>query len=168
METHPAVDSAGPAAASSGGLWLRWVLANLAGELAGLGLAGVVGLAVGVAVERLAGSLAPLATAALMVAGGTFEGFTVGLAQWLVIRCPLPLLLRRRWVVATVAGAFIAWVLGALPSTLMSMGGEGGTTAEPSPAVVYSLAVGLGAVAGAILGGPQSMALRRHVARAGW
>lgn len=40
--------------------------------------------------------------------------------------------------------------------------------AEPSTAVVYGLAALMGLVAGAILGTPQWLVLRRHVRRAAW
>ena len=62
----------------------------------------------------------------------------------------------------------MAWTLGMLPSTLLSTGSgtQSSAPTEPSNAVVYGLAALMGLVAGAILGTPQWLVLRRHVRRA--
>jgi chromate transport protein ChrA len=101
---------------------------------------------------------------------GTLEGVSVGLAQWLVLRRRLPLLRQRTWVMATALGAFVAWTLGMMPSSLMML--IHGADATPPPALsdaaVYALAAAMGAVLGIILGIPQWRVLRRSVTRAGW
>jgi hypothetical protein len=104
----------------------------------------------------------------LMTATGLIEGSVVGLVQWGVMRSAFPEIARRAWWLATVIGALVAWLLGSLPSTLISMQAEAGAAPaqEPSIAIVLLLAAALGALAGPILAVPQWFVLRRHVARA--
>ena len=147
------------------GLWLRWVLANSLAETVGLGASFGVGAALFPYLQA-PGILIALATAgAAILAGTLIEGTAVGTAQWLVLRHPFPNLKWRAWALATTAGAFVAWALGMLPSTLMSAGSgaEGFAPTEPGAAVVYGLAALMGLVAGTILGTPQWLVLRRHV-----
>jgi hypothetical protein len=89
----------------------------------------------------------------------------VGTAQRLVPRRPFPAMRWRVWVLATAAGAFLAWTSGMLPSTMMSEGSDMGSSApsEPSATMVYGLAALMGLVAGTILGTPPWLVLRRHV-----
>jgi len=137
------------------GLWSRWVVANAVGEALGLGTTALVGLALFAAYGEATGTLATLAVAlAAILAGTAIEGVTVGTAQWLVLRRPLP---------------GIAWTLGMLPSTLLALGQEPGeaTATEPSALAVYALAFLMGLVLGPILGCAQWLVLRRHLPRAG-
>jgi hypothetical protein len=153
------------------GLWLRWVLANSFAETVGLGAAFGIG-AILFPYLSAPGILTALATVAVAVLAGTLiEGTVVGSAQWLVLRRRLPGMRWRAWVLATAAGAFIAWTSGMLPTTLLSAGSDesgGSTPSEPSEAMVYALAALMGLVAGTILGTPQWLVLRRHVRRAAW
>jgi hypothetical protein len=148
--------------------WSQWVVANLLGELVGLGIVGAVGYATVRAFGEPSSSGYALAFAALAIALGACEGAVVGHAQAFVLRRRLPDL--RSWVAATVLGAVAAWALGMLPSTLMSVFGPAGPESPPrvSDTLQLLLAVPLGLVAGAILGFPQWRVLRRHVRRAGW
>jgi len=156
--------------------WGRWVLANAAGELVGLGLTGALGAAAALTIEAVFGSVAVIVSALLMVLGGTFEGAVVGVAQWLVLRQALTRLSRRSWVAATAIGALIAWILGVLPSTIIELatngvGGEGDpaeSVAEPDAWLIYLMAMLVGAIAGPILASAQWHVLRRHVRGAGW
>ena len=136
------------------GLWFRWVAANAVGEALGLGTTALVGLGLFAALGEGTGVLATLTVAAAAVVAGTIiEGVTVGTAQWLVLRRPLPGVSWGVWAGATAAGAAVAWTLGMLPSTLLSLGQQPGaaTPAEPSAAVVYALAVAMGLVLGPVL-----------------
>ncbi|GAB4482759.1 MAG: hypothetical protein Kow00124_31840 [Anaerolineae bacterium] len=153
------------------GLWGRWIVANALGEAVGLGLAALLGAALGLAIERTYGSFAGVIMAVVLIIAGTFEGVVVGLAQSWVLRGAVERLSVSRWVLMTGLGAFVAWVLGMLPSTLMDMGTPGATAvpaADVPDAVMYVMAAGLGFVAGPILGFFQWTALRAHVRRAGW
>ena len=156
---------------SATGLWARWVIANSLAETVGLGSAFGIGVLLFPYLQA-PGVLTALATAAAAILAGTIiEGTVVGTAQWLVLRRPLPDMKWRSWALATAVGAFVAWSAGMLPGTLMGAGGaeggaEGAAAAEPSAAVVFGMAAVMGLVAGAILGTPQWVVLRRHVPRA--
>lgn len=151
------------------GLWLRWVLANAAGEALGLGATALFGAAI---LSYLGEGTALLATlglaAAAVVAGTVVEGGAVGFAQWSVLRGPLPAMRWRTWTLATAAGAFLAWTLGMAPSTLLSLGGNSGgaAPAEPGEATMLGLAFLMGLALGPVLGLAQWLALRRYVRRA--
>ncbi len=106
----------------------------------------------------------------LTVASGALEATLVGLAQWWAMRPWFPAITRRAWWLATLIGALLAYVLGYLPSTLMSLGEEAtlqAPAAEPSLGIVLLLSAGLGAVAGAVLSFAQWLAMRKRVRRAG-
>jgi hypothetical protein len=146
--------------------WLRWVEANALGEMVGLGVAGMVGI------SAFAGQPVTVGQALLgvlpAVPAGAFEGLVVGAAQWSVLRRALPDLRARAWIGATMLGAFVAWCLGMLPGTLMSLAPRSAAPAAPSPfegPPVYPLAMGMGAVLGVVLGLPQWAVLRRRAPR---
>ncbi len=152
-------------------LWLRWVFANAAGEALGLGTTALIGAAVVSFLGEGRGALATLTLAAVAVLAGTLvEGTAVGTAQWSVLRGPLPGMCWRTWAVATGVGAFLAWMLGMVPSTVLSLGagsgGAGAAPAEPGEAVVLGLAFLMGLVLGPVLGFAQWLALRRYVSHA--
>jgi hypothetical protein len=149
-------------------LWLQWVIANVAGEVLGLGLAGAVATAMVLTFGEPETALVALIMAGVMIAAGTLEGVIVGFAQWLVLRRRLHRLSRREWITATAIGAFVAWALGMAPSTLMALNQSAGSSPPPemSDAVTYALAAVMGAALGTILGIPQWRALRRYVAGA--
>jgi hypothetical protein len=151
------------------GFWLRWVGANSLAEMIGLGVAGLVGISA-VAGQPVTVWQALLSAVPAVVAGA-FEGLVVGWAQWSVLRRALPGLRARSWIGATVLGALVAWCLGMLPSTIMSLTPQPATApAGPSPfegPLVYPLAMGMGAVLGVVLGLPQWAVLRRWAPR-GW
>jgi hypothetical protein len=152
-----------------GRLWFRWVMANAAGEFVGLGLAALAGVALSLAVQSIVGSLGPALFFLGMVFLGTFEGAVVGVAQSFVLRDCLPRVRRRTWVFATAVGAFIAWALGMIPSTLMAFNETDTGSTEPtiSPFVFYGLAAAMGAILGVIFAVPQWRVLKRVVSRSG-
>jgi hypothetical protein len=166
----PAGGNAGGDATGELSLWLRWVLANAIGEAIGLGGSALLWAAAVLYLGEDSGPIASVVLAALAVLAGTLiEGTVVGTAQWLVLHGPLGSLRWKTWVLATGAGAFLAWTLGMVPSTLISlMADPSGKAAppEPSDAVVYALAAIMGLVLGPILGFAQWIVLRRFVRRA--
>jgi hypothetical protein len=147
-------------------IWPRWVAANALAEMIGLGLSGLLAVRLVFADAARWGVL----TGALItiVLSTLLEGSSVGWFQWRVLRHPLPALSLHAWWLGTAFGAFVAWTLGMLPSTLMNMAEASGAapTAGPSQTLTLLLAAGLGAVAGPILGVGQWWVLRNHVARA--
>lgn len=149
-------------------LWLQWVLANAASETMGLGATLLIGAFLLVSAEKTIGAVPAAALGVL--AATVIEGSVVGTAQWLVLRRPLQGMRWRVWALATALGAFVAWTLAMIPSTLLFSGPDSGTAAsgEVSDLLIYALAAGMGIVLGTILGASQWLALRRHVQKAGW
>jgi len=148
-------------------LWLRWVAANSLGEMVGLGLTFAVGVGL---ISSLGdhGSLAAVLIAFLVaVASGAIEATFVGFAQWWAMHPWFPSIRRSAWWSATLIGALVAYVLGYLPSTLISLGKQ--TTqaqvpvAEPAGWTVLLLAAGLGVVGGALLSFAQWLTMRKKV-----
>jgi hypothetical protein len=141
--------------APSRGLWGRWTLATMAGELGGF------------AVPTLAYALVWMvgvsdrAAYPLLLLAGAMEGAILGGAQWLVLRWWVPAIRWQAWIGATAAGATIAWGIGLLPSTI-------GGLDSIAPSILVSSAVVLGLVFVLSLGGAQWWVLRRHLAKAGW
>ena len=148
--------------------WSRWVIANLVGELLGLGLVGVIGYTVIYAFGEPESVGYVLSFTVLVIGLGALEGAIVGAAQAIVLRRRLPQL--RTWVAATMAGAVVAWTLGMLPGTLMSLVGSdpSATPSEMSDTLQVILTIPLGLLAGAILGFPQWLILKRYISLAGW
>jgi hypothetical protein len=148
-------------------LWLRWVAANALGEMFGLGLTLAVGALVISSLGDQQNVLIILLTFLVAVASGAIEATLVGLAQWWALHPWFPMLKRTSWWLATLIGALAAYVLGYLPSTLMSLGEQASQTqtpaAEPAQWLVILLAGGLGAVGGVVLAFPQWLTLRRKV-----
>ncbi|MBN1400543.1 MAG: hypothetical protein JXA74_06880, partial [Anaerolineae bacterium] len=149
-------------------LWARWVLANTVGKLLGLGATFAIGAGLFSGLADAPGLGPALLSAALMTATGALEGAIVGLAQWSVLQRALAGVQRRAWVVATILGAVVAWLLGSIPMTLTSLSSETPSSAgqEPPQAVVLALAAAMGLAAGLILSAWQWRALRRHASGA--
>jgi hypothetical protein len=149
-------------------MWLQWTLANVVGEVLGLGLAGVVAIVMVLTIGEPETVLAALMMAGVMIAAGTLEGVIVGFAQWLVLRRRIRRMSRREWITATAIGAFAAWVIGMAPSTLMALNQSAGSSQPPEirDAVKYALAAVMGAALGMILGAPQWRVLRRYASGA--
>jgi hypothetical protein len=104
---------------------------------------------------------------------GTFlEGAVVGIAQGVVLEARRPDVRRGAWVRATALGAGLAWLIGMIPSTVMSLWASPTAQSpiqEPALFVQLLLASGMGLVTGPILGGAQWALLRRHLPRsASW
>lgn len=151
-------------------LWMRWVLANAFGEVAGLGLAAAIGALAVSLIGEPHGLISTLWLSTLMIFAGTIEGLIVGMAQCSVLREPMKNLSAGKWVLPTALGAFIAWVLGMIPSTLMHAQESPSSASQPeiSDAIVYSLATLMGAALGSVLAIPQWLTLRKYFAHAGW
>ena len=149
-------------------LWLRWTTANALSELVGLGATfATIGLLVSkIDTQHITGILLSFIIAVL---SGAIEATIVSLAQWWAMHLWFPMIGRFAWWRATLIGALIGYVLGYLPSTLMSMGQATTQTTqvEPPQWVTLLLAAGLGALAGAVLSFAQWLVLRGKVKRAG-
>jgi hypothetical protein len=148
--------------------WQRWVVANALGELIGLGTVAAIGFLVFQHADEATTTGEALAFGAVFALLGAFEGLVIGLAQWHVLRSILPFV--RGWVFATIVGAFVAWVIGMIPSAVFSLMSQGDTGAqvEPPLALVLFLAAGLGAVAGPLLAAFQWLSLRKVLSARAW
>ncbi len=148
-------------------LWLRWVAANAVGEMFGLGLTFVVGVLVISGLKNQFSVTGILLTFLVAVASGAIEATLVGLAQWWAMHPWFPMISRTSWWLATLMGALVAYVLGYLPSSLMSLGEQTSqaqvTVAEPAQWLVLLLASGLGVVGGAVLSFAQWLTMRKKV-----
>jgi hypothetical protein len=149
-------------------LWFQWILANTVAETIGLGGTLLIGAFLLMQVEPIIGAIPAAALGVL--AGTVIEGSVVGTAQWLVLRRPLKSMKWSAWTLVTALGACVAWTLGMIPSTLMSIGSDtgGAASAQMSDLVIYALAAAMGILLGTILGVPQWLVLRRHLPTAGW
>ncbi len=151
-------------------LWTRWTLANVLSEMLGLGLTFLITSLYFSRAGEGTTVFAILISFLVAVASGAVEATFVGLAQWWAMRPRFPSIGRFEWWRGTFLGALVAYVLGYLPSTIMSMGEAGGVSgpaAEPAQWVVLLLAAGMGAVGGAVLSFAQWLVLRKKVEHAG-
>lgn len=151
-------------------LWSRWTLANALSEMAGLGLTFLItGLAFSV-LDGLGTMTSILLTFVFAVASGAVEATFVGLAQWWAMHPWFPGIGRFAWWRGTMIGALVAYVLGYLPSTIMSMGeatASSAPMAEPPQWIVLLLAAGMGAVGGVVLSFAQWLVMRGKIQHAG-
>jgi len=151
-------------------LWPRWTLANAFSELFGLGLTFLI---TGLVFSKLddQGTVASIILAFILaVASGAIEATFVGFAQWWAMRPWFPMIERFAWWRGTLIGALIAYILGYLPSTIMSMGEvtvSSAPMAEPPQWIVLLLAAGMGAVGGVVLSFAQWLVMRKSIKRAG-
>ena len=149
-------------------LYLRWIAANSLAELLGLGATFALDILLFTRLPEPTRLVPALGLILLTTATGAVEGTVVGLLQWSVLRAPFPQVTRRAWLLATLAGALVAWFLGSLPSTLIGLGGDpsGATAQEPETWLMMLLAAGMGLVLGLVLALPQWRVLRRQARRA--
>lgn len=151
-------------------LWMRWIFANAIGELVGLGLAALMGVLFMWVLANILGAWSAIAAAFLMIVVGAFEGAIVGFFQAKVLQTKIVGFNVRRWIWATAIGAFIAWVLGTIPSLVMSFAEQTQTShpLEMSEIAIGLSAAGMGFALGMVLGLPQWFELRRYVEKAHW
>ena len=150
-------------------LWTRWTLANAISEMIGLGLTFAITGLFFTSFAEDSTFWGILLSFFVAVASGAVEATFVGLAQWWAMRPRFPSIGRFEWWRGTFIGALAAYVLGYLPSTIMSMGEAANSTepmAEPAQSIVLLLAAGMGAVGGAVLSFAQWLVLRGKVQRA--
>ncbi len=147
-----------------GALWLRWVIANSLGEMIGLGLTFAVGIGL---ISNLGeqNSVLIIVTAFLVAAlSGAIEATIVSLSQWWAMHPWFPSISRKTWWSATLAGALVAYVMGYLPSTVMSLAEQSAESqvnpSVPAQWVVLLLAAMLGLAGGAVLSFAQWLTMR--------
>ncbi len=101
-----------------------------------------------------------------LIGPGVIEGAIVGTSQWLVLRHRMPDIRAWSWILATMVGALVAWILGSVPGALMDADTQ---PAAPEtmgrPALIALYAAALGLVAGVILAAVQWWVLRGRTVR---
>jgi hypothetical protein len=151
-------------------LWSRWTLANALSEMVGLGLTFLITGFVFSKLDGLGTMTSILLSFVFAVASGAVEATFVGLAQWWAMHPWFPTIERFAWWRGTMVGALIAYILGYLPSTIMSIGEAAASStpvAEPPQWIVLLLAAGMGTIGGAVLSFAQWLVMRGKVKRAG-
>ena len=151
--------------------WLRWIGANVAGEVVGFGAAGTAIAALGATVDEASGPAGLLLALGMVLLAGVVEGSAVGYAQWLMLRRLLPELSRGSWVAASVAGGTLAcgvgMAIGTTAADMMGGASPGAASAEPPLWLILAGSAVIGIVAGALLSAVQWLVLRRSSAGAG-
>jgi hypothetical protein len=136
-------------------LWRRWTATVTAGEALGFAVPAVAGA--GIAAADPAWPV----VAAVVLAAGAAEGAVLGTAQALVVRRAIPAVASRDWIVATVAGAVVAWAIGLLPIL------AGDRLDELPVPLAVALVVVLGGILVSAMGAFQARVLAPHVPGAG-
>lgn len=150
---HLAPHPGRPAAAaqpSPDGLLRRWVGAFVVGELIGFVPPALTGAALA------ANDAGDVAMTISLTAAGLLEGLAIGVAQRHVLQRHAPAIDGGRWVLATTAGAGLAWLVG--------MGGSAALQQRPAPlAVLIAVLVPLWVVGLLAMGAGQWLVMRPQV-----
>lgn len=147
--------------------WRQWTAAHALAGVVAFGGTALLSLLVGF--EAFVEAREPVpALGTLFVAGSLLAGPSLAVAEWGLLRERFPPLRKASWILATATGTQVAWVLGSIPTLLLSLGSEGPTRLlQPDVWVIYLLAVGLGAVLGVLVSLPQWAVLRPLVPHTG-
>jgi hypothetical protein len=139
-----------------------WLLINAIAfaviPLAGAALEGLVGHAT----KDLVHGHKWLVVVIIAVVGGAFEGALLGRWQWRLLVRRMPLLRRRRWVIATLIPVFLVWLLVIGPKAVDIMAKGGSTFGTFRNGFIQAL------VLGPLIGLSQATALRHHTPRWAW
>ena len=130
--------------------YLTWIGVNSSVEVIGLGTSALLWIAVDRRMEARIGTVGMVV--AVIIGSALIEGMAVGYGQWAVLRGPPPLLRARAWIGATILGAFVAWTLGMVPTTVINMSMEATADASP-PEIAEWMVYLLAALMGLVLGG---------------
>jgi len=93
--------------------------------------------------------------------GAITEAAALGMAQSVLLRTRIPVLRTTRFLLTTVVVAGGFWAVASVPALIGSVS----ETGEPSRLLIVPAGAALGAVAGALLGGAQTMTFRSQVTR---
>ena len=132
----------------------RWMGAMFVGEVIGLATATVFVRGVDL-IGPLSGAGEVLSSLAASALAGALAGACLGVTQWLVLRRFFGDLSERAWVAASALGGALTSILGMLAAA------QGPYDASSLWAVASGVLV-VGIAVGAIVGGAQAWALRRH------
>jgi len=144
---------------------LRWILNCAAGEFLGIALAAALAVVGNILIGEPYLFGQKLIILALALLSGLMEGSILSWFQWRVLQERVPALPWRRWWRNTVIIAVGGWLLGMLPSLILT-GTEPETTGQPFDPpwwVIITSAGTMGLLLGALFGVAQWLELRRHL-----
>jgi len=127
-------------------LW-KWIVFVGIGEFFGIACAAGIALSSDALFGEPVSLLPMLFHLSGAVLSGIIEGGITGYLMWLVLRSRYPNLRADRWVGATMLGAVIAWLLGAVPQIIFA-----GTPHVPYETPVYDPPAWVMALGGAVMG----------------
>lgn len=139
----------------------QWVAANGGGEMLGLGLGALVGIPGQLWLESHLPALAAAVLAATAFA--LVEGGIVGVAQGSIVHRLDPRVSVSRWVAATTAGGWVAWLAVSVPFALGAGAAAGAGSTEPPLVLQLAAMAFAGLAAGPVLALPQALVLRAAV-----
>jgi predicted membrane protein len=148
----------------------KWVINCALGELLGIGAAGCIAVAVNYYLGEPQSWIQKIFVLFTMLVAGTIEGTSIAVFQWSVLRQLFPGMKLLAWWKWTVAIALLGWGLGMLPSLFFTQPSSTTVTetTEPSMWLITIMAVGSGAVAGALFALFQSFELKKHSSKWKW
>lgn len=144
-----------------------WIWRLGVGEMLGIAAAAAVALAFMATFGVPTTAAMTVAFLLCMVAAGALEGALLGALPGAMLRRIFPGFPVARFTLATVAVAMLAWLVGMLPSTLVSDAAPAGPVTEPALLDVVAVSAFGGAAGGALIGLAQWAVMRAHVPRAG-
>ncbi len=102
-----------------------------------------------------------------MLFAGAVEGSLLGWFQSRVLRRHLPQFRAGTWIRLTMLAGITAWLIGMLPSTLVSMqqGPAGAPSSQPSFLVMAAMVIGGGLLLGGMFGAFQGVELSKHISK---
>jgi hypothetical protein len=151
---------------SNVGFWLRWTFVCGIGEFLGIGAAAGAAFSFFLLVGETDTTGERVASLIVVVCAGILEGLITGSLQWSILRQQFVDMKAKKWLICTVLGAAVAWLIGmTYPTFFIS---DTASSSEPSRVMIVFLAAGSGIVLGAVFGFFQWLELRRHTMGASW
>ena len=140
-------------------LFAAWIFASALGEGTGMLTSSLFGASVPAALR----SMSPWQSELLVAVGGMIEGSFLGAAQALVMKHIHPKIAPWKWVISTLAGMTLGWLVGTHVDDPFHLEG-----AVNSPVSVLTFGVVLGLVLGAFVGLTQALVLRSEQPARRW
>jgi uncharacterized integral membrane protein len=147
-------------------LHIRWIVNCGIGELAGIGMAGSVAVALNHWLGEPQSVTQKSVVLISMLFAGALEGTSIAWFQWRVLRLLFPQMKFTPWWKWTVLIAVTGWGIGTVPSLFLS--GSTSSAAGPPFILIAVTAVLGGAIAGALFGLFQSFVLKKHTSQWQW
>jgi hypothetical protein len=125
----------------------------------------LLGLGIVIGAGAIASTLTEPVAVGLLHLVGALVGIVIGVSQWLVLRSHIRH--SNRWIIATIAGALVGWMVGVKASIFLALVTGLGTRGLSLP-IFFEGVVLLGAWVGLVLGFAQWFVLQANFPGAGW